>query len=712
MTPRITETLILGLLATVASAFHLPTSRRLAHFDAGKFTHTNAREVVLSLSKENDEDSPRLPFFARTIQKIRSKKDDPESITSSPSDNAADGGDVAVSENPDEEDRVVDSESSLLRALADKTRLEATKMDLSLTLTRIAKLEAKILEIDDKDVRSDLIRDIDILMTKINGPQKTTSNGDITLADGKASPSTSDSKQKDDIKEILGPGEKPLLSDDQRQDAIDAFEKLPQQLRDMMAKSVDIQDGTNATATINKLMAENRLFEGDSEEKFSMIGKAEDFEEIYVDLDIVEINSFVKNMLPEVTRKEPVDMEYVDALYTEVLGKDTFNPRERKPQAVPGGYLIRGESRVKSKEGMDDGDVLIEALDKKISESSVAGKIQAYYILDPRPPSGEEIMNEEDESPVLLITNYDISPDTKVWVKPAVTFLGLASVALFSLGSFSFNDDVMNQISASADAGEAGSLDLLYDLSLPLALSVLGTQILHEAGHLIIAIKDGIQIGLPTFVPGFQIGLTGTITPIKSSPKNIKSLFDFAIAGPMMGLIASVILLYVGLEMTVFMDASAQEQLPSVPVELLRSSALGGGIIEYLLGDGVLNTPDPSTDLIRLHPYALAGFAGLMTNALSLLPIGNTDGGRISVAFFGRSGSRVIQGAAIVGLVVAGFFGTDPVNILLFYAVYSQTWQKEAEVPCRNEVDELDVARGFVAIGMSLVVILTLAPLS
>jgi len=179
-----------------------------------------------------------------------------------------------------------------------------------------------------------------------------------------------------------------------------------------------------------------------------------------------------------------------------------------------------------------------------------------------------------------------------------------------------------------------------------------------------------------------------------------------------MGLIASVILLYVGLEMTVFMDASTQEQLPSVPVELLRSSALGGGIIEYLLGDGVLNTPDPSTDLIRLHPYALAGFAGLMTNALSLLPIGNTDGGRISVAFFGRSGSRVIQGAAIVGLVVAGFFGTDPVNILLFYAVYSQTWQKEAEVPCRNEVDELDVARGFVAIGMSLVVILTLAPLS
>ena len=423
-------------------------------------------------------------------------------------------------------------------------------------------------------------------------------------------------------------------------------------------------------------------------------------------MDFAEINTFVKSLLPEVTRKEPVNVEYVDALMEEVLGKDTFNVRERKPQAIPGGYLIRGESKVKSIEGRDDGDVLIEALDKKLSKSSVAGKVQVYYILDPTPPSGEEILADEDESPVLLVTNHDISPSTtKPFVKPGVTFLGLASIAVFALGSFAFNEDVVSRIDSSD-----GNLDWLYDLSLPLAFSLLATQIAHEIGHLIIAVKDGIDIGLPTLVPGFQFGLSGAITPIKSSPKNVKSLFDFAIAGPLLGMIVSLLLLYTGLEMTAFMDSAAQQQLPSVPAEVLRSSALGGGCIDYLLGDGVLNSPDPA-QMIKLHPFAIAGFGGLVINALSLLPIGNTDGGRISLAFFGRSFSRVVQGTALLVLVISGFFGADEVNILLCYAIYAQFFQKEAEVPCRNEVDELDSVRGLVAIAMSLLVLLTLTPL-
>ena len=79
-----------------------------------------------------------------------------------------------------------------------------------------------------------------------------------------------------------------------------------------------------------------------------------------------------------------------------------------------------------------------------------------------------------------------------------------------------------------------------------------------------------ICIGLPTLVPSIQFGLTGSITPITSSPKNIKALFDFSIAGPLFGMLASVILLYNGLEITAFMDLATREQLPSIPVEMLR----------------------------------------------------------------------------------------------------------------------------------------------
>ena len=122
-----------------------------------------------------------------------------------------------------------------------------------------------------------------------------------------------------------------------------------------------------------------------------------------------------------------------------------------------------------------------------MASSSLAGKVQIYYILDPTPPSGEDIMNEEDETPLLLVTNSDISPTTGSLVKPTVSFLALASIAIFALGSFSFNEDLMNQLSDTEGFGG------LYELSMPLALAVLSTQLAHEAGHLVFALKDGVS---------------------------------------------------------------------------------------------------------------------------------------------------------------------------------------------------------------------------
>ena len=655
---------------------------------------TRPWNCVISLHSKLDEsnDNKRQAFFERALQKIQRRIID-----------EVDELDILV-ENVDHE-----SEFDALKALAVKTRLEAEKMELSLTLTKITKLEGMIHE--NEDDRTSILRDIQLLMTKTNALE----NGikQVLLSESsqceslRISGNTTQTTRKNIVQEIID-GDKPLLSDDMRKNAISSFDKLPMQVKDMMARTVGL-NGENATAVVDKLMAEGRLYEGDADGQFTMAAKANEFEnlDVFINTDFAEFNSFVQSLLPESTRKQPLKEEYIDALFSEVLGKDNFNPTERKPQSVPGGYLIRGESKIKSIKGKDDGDLLIEALDRKIAESSVAGKIQAFYILDPTPPSGEEILNDEDESPVLLITNYDVSPDTKAWVNPTISFLGLASIAIFTLGSFASNEEIIGRIN---DANSDDSIDWLYNLSLPLAFSLLATQLCHEFGHLIVAKKDDIDIGTPTLVPGFQFGLTGAITPIKSPLLNIKSLFDFALAGPLFGIAASVYLLYTGIEMTAFMDTSGLAQLPSIPVEVLRSSALGGGIIEFLLGNGVLNSPDP-LQMIKLHPFGIAGFSGLMINSLSLLPIGNTDGGRICVTFFGRSFSRVVHGTTLFALVLAGIFGADQTNIFLCYAIFCQIWQSGIEIPCRNEVDELDSVRGIVAIAASLIVMLTLCPL-
>ena len=532
----LTILLLLTVGASSISAFQPPSRyTNIVELHTSRRTRVGDNVVILLSKDNNDDKDNKIPFYARAIQKLRKKKKEESS-----SDNITD---IEKSNNNREY-----SEVDTLRALANRTRLQGEIMDIQLTLSKISKIERRIPLLKDDKEQAKIIEETQQLMNKINGIVS------ITPPVAKI--------PKDNVVQDILDGKKPLLSQEKRDMAINGFEKLPSQLRDMMGKAAGLKDGSNSTATIDKLMEKELLFEPDSDgESFSFLAKNTDIEDldVFVNTDFVEINTFIESLFPKCTRKEPVNVEYLDTITTEVLSKDIFIQRD-KPQAVPGGYLIKGESAVKSIKGKDDGDVLIEALDKKMDKSSVAKKVQLHYICDPTPPSGEEILNELDEKPVIFVTNYDISPDTQPLVKPLVSTLGLVSICIFSLGAFALNQDVTDRISAASDATDLGTL---YDLTLPLALSVLAIQIIHEFGHLIMAVKNGIDVGLPTIVPGFQFGLAGGITPIRSSPKNIKDLFDFSIAGPLFGLVASLVLLYVGLEMTAFIDPSAQEQLVS-----------------------------------------------------------------------------------------------------------------------------------------------------
>lgn len=121
-------------------------------------------------------------------------------------------------------------------------------------------------------------------------------------------------------------------------------------------------------------------------------------------------------------------------------------------------------------------------------------------------------------------------------------------------------------------------------------------------------------------IPSITTGLTGAITPLKSPPPNSKAMFDFAIAGPLAGLALSLVLLLSGLDMTTTMTLNSQ--LPVVPVDLVRSSSLGGGLVQYFLGNTAIMPDQGPTAVVQLHPLAIAGFIGCITNALALLPLG------------------------------------------------------------------------------------------
>lgn len=130
------------------------------------------------------------------------------------------------------------------------------------------------------------------------------------------------------------------------------------------------------------------------------------------------------------------------------------------------------------------------------------------------------------------------------------------------------------------------------------------------------------DVGLPCVVPSVQLGITGTITPLKSPPPSLHALFDFAMAGPMAGILASIGFLVAGLGITAASDAAQAADLPALPLYLLRTSTLGGDMIELFLGKGTLMQALPSDTVLPLHPFAVAGFTGLLVNALALLPLG------------------------------------------------------------------------------------------
>jgi len=486
------------------------------------------------------------------------------------------------------------------------------------------------------------------------------------------------------------------------------FIHLPTSMKRRLAESVHIDDLTRTAAIVQKLIDEGKMKPRSNGEGIEIsIDMNDEYEELIRD------DGYMMEIIPEFMRKlqNIPKRSDVDTFFAKVLGKYTFNPVQ-KPEAVPGGYIIRGHNRLVksdlslSHDGTTSSDDLVAALQESMEKEDLLDRLHVFYMMDPTAAKARDKTNQNDYGgPVLFVTGPNITSGTKM--KPLITLLGVVSTLWFSLFIF-FGKAAGTRIEGLVSDANAGLW--LQESLAPLLISVLLPQLAHEISHQVIAFKDQFKIGFPTIVPSPQIGIQGSITPIKTPPKNLKSLFDFAIAGPLVGILLSIAFIYAGLEKQVFMDVAAQAQLPTVPMGIAKASTLGGGMIEWLLGDGILRSSDPSA-LIRLHPYAVGGIVGMFVNALSLLPIGNTDGGRVSTSLFGRGYARIISVGVVWSLLFSGVLGNKQFDLLFYYAFFTSLYQKDMEIPCMNEVDSIDDFRAMVAFGSAVLVALVLLPL-
>ncbi|MFD1566092.1 site-2 protease family protein [Halolamina litorea] len=164
----------------------------------------------------------------------------------------------------------------------------------------------------------------------------------------------------------------------------------------------------------------------------------------------------------------------------------------------------------------------------------------------------------------------------------------------------------------------------------PFTAAVLGVLLTHEMGHYVAGRWHGVDVSLPYVIPFYvPFGTMGAVIRMRSRVPDRKSLFDIGAAGPLAGLVATIIVTAIGVSLDPI----------SVPQRVVEGS--GQAIVFHNpplldLIAGALGQQTAYTDPAKaVHPVVMGGWIGMFFTVLNLLPVGQLDGGHITRAVFG-----------------------------------------------------------------------------
>ncbi|WP_413165962.1 site-2 protease family protein [Capilliphycus salinus ALCB114379] len=240
---------------------------------------------------------------------------------------------------------------------------------------------------------------------------------------------------------------------------------------------------------------------------------------------------------------------------------------------------------------------------------------------------------------------------------------------------------------------------------LPYALALMAILGIHESAHYLAARFYKIRTTLPYFIPvPFFLGTFGAFIQMRSPLPNRKALFDVSIAGPWAGFLATLPILIWGLAHSTVVPA------PPEGVGILDFNAINPSfsLLLTLLGKFTLGAELTATNVIDLHPVAIAGYLGLIVTAFNLLPIGQLDGGHMVHAMMGQRTSMAIGQVSRFLILILAFTRQEFLflAILLFFLPLN-------DEPALNDVSELDNFRDFIGLltlGLLLMILLPFPP--
>ncbi|MFS8883098.1 site-2 protease family protein [Synechococcus sp. R55.3] len=345
-----------------------------------------------------------------------------------------------------------------------------------------------------------------------------------------------------------------------------------------------------------------------------------------------------------------------------IFGLDTFFVTETVPYGE--GAIFKGNLR-------QEAEVVVPLLVEKLKEQ-VGSRYQLFLVEDPAEKPAVVVLPDP-------IVNYRASVGAQILAGALLVF---SFVATLEVGANLLGFRLLDAPGRWVEA-------------LPVAAGIFAILLVHETGHRWMAGKYGVRLSPAFVIPSLGIGTLGSLNRIQSPVPNRKALFDIAFAGPAASGILSLLVLLAGLKL------SGSGGL-YVPTEIFRSSILVGTLARLVLGS------EFQSELIPIHPFVAVGWIGLAITALSLLPAGQLDGGRIVQAVYGRKTAARATFITLIALAVASFS-----NVLaLYWALLILFIAREPERPPQDEITETDGQRDALALLALFLMVMTLLPIA
>ncbi|MFB6095479.1 MAG: site-2 protease family protein, partial [Halodesulfurarchaeum sp.] len=193
------------------------------------------------------------------------------------------------------------------------------------------------------------------------------------------------------------------------------------------------------------------------------------------------------------------------------------------------------------------------------------------------------------------------------------------------------------------------------------------------------------------------VGTMGAVIRMRGQIPDRKALFDIGVAGPLAGLLATVVVTAIGLSLPPVevppwvLNASAAIQVQFHYPPLLYGIAM------------VLGEPLAYADASKVvNPVVIGGWVGMFITFLNLIPTGQLDGGHILRAILGPAQERVapLVPTMLFGLAAYLYFFAEAGQMVGLWILWGILAMIAASFGSASPIDDSPLDRGRIAVGV------------